>query len=477
MFIRRRERPSLLRYWTTRYLLTLCVGFLIIGGLSTVWVRYVTVEKRLDVMRLVSTEIAERVTDGAGNLQVGPFLHRLIEEREKFSEPRSRWIVFIFNDRGEVVFRHPEPPPGQEDHPPPAELPLPETLKSAEDGTTKIQRGIGDDLWLVKTRIESSRGTVGWVNMLSPERDVHRDAHELVPMGILLASMILLGWTAIYLLTRKLSKPILEVADAAKQIVAGNYDVRIEKNIREREVYDLVDSFREMAERLQQLEALRKELLAGAAHELKTPVTAIGGLIQAVKDGVVTGEEAQEFLEICAGETRRLQQMVEDLLDFHAFAAGAVAVRSERREVGRLVSEIVHQWLLVQGEQTVHVDVRVPDRPVQAAVDSLRVQQILINLLNNAKEAVGAGGRIEVILEERGDEIRIDVQDDGPGIPEDERPYIFEPFFRGRHKKRVVRGLGLGLPFSRLMARALGGDLVLSKSSPEGSVFTLILKK
>lgn len=279
------------------------------------------------------------------------------------------------------------------------------------------------------------------------------------------------------MLTRKLSEPIKDVADAAKQIVTGNYDIHFQKNVKEKEIYELIHSFKDMTDRLRQLELMRTELLAGVTHELKTPVTSISGLVQAVRDEIVTGEESKEFLEICAKETNRLQKMVEDLLDFNTYAMGDMKVSKELLNMNELIQEITHQWLIVQEEDSLKLTTLLPEQSITAATDPLRVQQILYNLLNNAKQAVVGNGTIEVSLSGHEREIRIDVQDSGTGIPEEERHLIFERFFRGKQKKHKVRGLGLGLPFSRMMAKSLGGDLQLKQSSDAGTTFTIVLPK
>lgn len=167
--------------------------------------------------------------------------------------------------------------------------------------------------------------------LFTPMQDLTRSTTEFQLLFTMLISLGLLGWLVIYLLTKKLSTPIKEVADAAKQIVMGNYDIHLEKDRREDEIYELIHSFKEMADRLRQLELMRTELLAGVTHELKTPVTSISGLVQAVKDDIVGGEEAKEFLEICSKETVRLQKMVEDLLDFNSLpsATSAFAANSK----------------------------------------------------------------------------------------------------------------------------------------------------
>jgi signal transduction histidine kinase len=232
-----------------------------------------------------------------------------------------------------------------------------------------------------------------------------------------------------------------------------------------------------MADRLRQLESMRTELLAGVTHELKTPVTSISGLVQAINDEVVTGEEEKEFLEICLKETRRLQKMVEDLLDFNSFAVGAIAVTQEEQNLNKLIREIASQWKIVQDPDGVSLYTNIPEKQVTVFVDPGRVQQILINLLNNARQAIGEGGKIELELYETNADMRIDVKDNGQGIPKEEQALIFERFFRGSNKKDKVRGLGLGLSFSRMIAKALGGELLLKESTSAGSTFTLILPK
>ena len=293
----------------------------------------------------------------------------------------------------------------------------------------------------------------------------------------MLGSLAVLGWGVIYLLSRHLTRPFHKVAAAARQIIGGDYRLTLDTIVRETELHELIRAFNEMTARLRHLEALRTELLAGVTHELKTPVAAISGLLQAVRDQVVTGTEAQEFLAIAAKETTRLQRMIEDLLAFNAFAAGELRVEKTLCPLNTLVQEIADQWLLGQEEGRVKIKVQPrPEDPI-ITTDPLRLRQILYNLFNNAQQALPAGGKIEVTFDETKDEIRINVRDNGPGIPPAEQGLIFERFFRGGSKKDRVRGMGLGLPFSKMMAQALGGDLDLTNTSAQGTTFTLTLKK
>lgn len=452
-------------------MLTLLIGLVVIGIATTIWIRYIEEQNRLDIMRLMGAEIAERVVDTDGTIRVKPFLTRIVDSRQESLRLNYKPYMLILDEHDRPLFGTATPalPPGFEQKA--AEL------AHSEDEITRLRIAHGERMLVVRRPIEVEGEEKGTVLIFSRDNEFGRNATQMQLLLIMLGSLGLLGWLVIYLLTKRLAQPIKNVADAAKQIVQGDYDVHLDKNRPEQELYELNHSFIEMADRLRQLEIMRTELLAGVTHELKTPVTSISGLVQAVKDEVVTGDESKEFLEICAKETVRLQKMVEDLLDFNSFAVGDIRIRWEQQNLNELVREIIHQWRIAHEDESITVEMEQPDVPVLMQTDPLRVQQILYNLLNNAAQAIVEDGRIEVRLRDAGEQIAIDVIDNGRGIPEAEQPLIFERFYRGEEKKQTRRGLGLGLSFSRMIAQALGGSLILSQSSPEGSVFTLFLQK
>lgn len=470
MFIKNNEPVSLLRYWTTRYLLTLCVGLILIGGVSAYWIKYAATEKQLEVTRLFAEEVADRVVDDDGNVLVGDKLHQVLDNRRKFMGVDRNLLLFVQNKKGEIIYNR----MGMVN--PALKQALPRMLEQANTAD-KVKQPNGDTLYVIRKDLDYNDVPVGKVILLFPETDIKVGREQVQYLVIMLGSLGLLGWAVIYFHARKLSDPIQDVVLSARRIVEGNYDVTINKTIKEREIHELVYTFKEMADRLRQLESIRTELLAGVTHELKTPVTAISGLVQAINDEVVAGDEQKEFLQICLKETKRLQKMVEDLLDFNSFAVGAIAVQQEEQNLSKLIREIASQWRITQDLDTVTLITQLPEKETIINVDPGRVQQVLINLLNNAKQAVGKEGTIKLVLYETDSDMRVDVKDDGQGIPMAEQSLVFERFFRGSNKKDKVRGLGLGLSFSRMIAKALGGDLILGESSPQGSTFTLILPK
>lgn len=452
-------------------MITLCIGLIVFGVVATLWINYSEKQRRLDVMRFMAAEISERIVDNNGRIQIGPFLKPIFDRQRAFLQFEGQPFLLILDRNNRVVFTNP-----------PRKFPEEilvniEQLQNDEQNIDQFAMRHGERMYVVKRKIESSGSTLGWVILMSPEKDIKHNIGDFKLLFVMLGAVALLGWVIIYLLTSKLAKPIKDVANAAKQIVAGNYDIHLDKDSKETEIFELVHSFKEMADRLGHLEMIRTELLAGVTHELKTPVTSISGLVQAVRDDIVTGDEAKEFLDICSRETTKLHKMVEDLLEFNTFAVGEITIHKEKLNINTLIQEITYQWYIVQDENTIQLEKQLPENSIMAVTDTLRVQQILYNLLNNAKQATKEDGKIDVRLYEEGSGICIDVRDNGCGIPEGEQTMIFEKFFRGEDKKHKVRGLGLGLPFSKLMAQALGGTLELKESSERGTTFTLRLPR
>ena len=461
----------MLRYWTTRYLATLFIGLLVVGVISAFWIRHSTLEHRLNLMEFMAEELVDRI---AGDEDEDTFhneeFHGLLEERNRFDAEGLKPDIYIYDVMGNLLSDNISSRSERK-------LIVSQSVLESTQEVQKIEfEGNGPNVYMVKEPIEIEGLIFGWVVVIEKEENLTRVNEEYRLLGIMLVSLALLGWIAIYFLSKKLAKPIAEVAFAAKRVQEGDYDIRLPEDVQEREVYDLVESFKEMTSKLERLEELRAELLAGVTHELKTPVTSISGLLQAIKDDVVTGDDAKEFLAISLKEVSRMQKMVADLLEFNSFAAHTVPVSLENYHINELVKEISYQWKIVQDENDIELNVSTLKEDARVSVDASRLQQILVNLLNNARQAIEGDGKICIRLErDQQGNVVIDVEDNGGGIPLEDQPFIFERFFRGENKKYKVRGLGLGLAFSRMLAKALNGELLLKASSSKGTTFSLVL--
>ncbi|KKI89831.1 hypothetical protein WQ54_22010 [Bacillus sp. SA1-12] len=477
MLNKKKSKIPLLYYWTRRYLITLVIGLLIIAVVSIFWIRHSSIENKLELTKLLAQEISDRVVevDEEGNIMLS---HKLpfLEDREKVLNNREPLEFYLKTNDGEVRSLGPRGPhvdPNKQD-----ELirllEIPEALSVEKISSDRFRTA-----YAVISPIKYDEETIGAIIIIQPITDLtnmNREEYQL--LALLLGGLAILGWFVIYSLSRKLARPVEEVATAAGELMRGNYEIELNEDVKEKELHQLVTSFKEMTNRLKHLEALRSELLAGVTHELKTPITSVSALIQAVRDNVVTGDQSKEFVQMALNESNKLQKMVEDLLDFNSFSAGSIKVNPEKMDLCRVVKEIIYQWEIVHQQQLAGVNLTFTTHEPQlfAIADHVRLQQILVNLLNNSLHAVKGRkkGEISVELYKDGRFISLDVSDNGYGISEQEQPFIFERFYRGENKKHVERGLGLGLPFSQLLAKAQGGgELFLKKSSGEKTVFSL----
>ncbi|MEQ6390572.1 ATP-binding protein [Bacillaceae bacterium S4-13-58] len=459
------NKISLLRYWTTRYLVTLCIGLLIIAFISILWIRHTNLENRLNLTQFLAEEAADRVVDSNGTILQGRFFSVYLEERQKLLNMDSKPFTFIVNQYGTILYSDPNQNQYQR---------FSLSLLQDPESIQEVTLGEGE-IYVVKAPIEFEGQVLGWVVVLQAKGELTKTNQEYNLLAILLISLALLGWLVIYFLSQRIARPIHLVADAANQIKTGNYNVELPTNAKEKEVAELIASFKDMSEKLDQLEALRAELLAGITHELKTPVTSISSLTQAIKDEVVTGEEAKEFLDISLKETNRLQKMIQDLLDFNSFSAGSISIKKEEIHFQEFIQDVTHQWSVIRDYPESKLYVKLPSTSLWMKTDPLRVEQVLLNLLNNAQDSLQGDGFISLEVNVHSDKVIISVADTGIGVPLNEQELIFERFYRGEQKKHKVRGLGLGLPFSKMIVKALGGDLYLKESSSRGTVMCLEL--
>ncbi|TDL30670.1 HAMP domain-containing histidine kinase [Jeotgalibacillus sp. S-D1] len=461
------KKIPLQRYWTTRYVWTLVVGLFVIGLISVTWMRYQTLENRLSMMEFVAEQTAGRLVND-GRVVPKEEEARFIQSREDFMNINSRPNLYVLDQEGNVVFQ--DRRDGQT-----LSKQFTASILDEKKTINKVSFSTGT-FYVVKKPIDINDVTVGWVILTESEENLIAVKQEYLQLFLILVMLALLGWIAIYFLSRRLSKPIKEVAQAAREVKEGNYGFEIQdEDVKEAELYDLIQSFQEMSNKLEHLEELRTQLLAGVTHELKTPVTSISGMLRAVKDGIVDQKEAAEFIRISLKETEKLERMVLDLLAFNTFAANSIPLAKKMQSINRTVKEAVHNWEVGQEKGKIHLSLHLLKEDVHLPVDNMRFQQIMTNLLNNALHAVEGEGGIDVQLHSSPGMIHINVTDTGSGIKEEEKDLIFERFYRGEEKKFKVGGLGLGLPFSKMIAQSMGGNLTLLKSSLFGTTFQISL--
>ncbi|WP_198162657.1 sensor histidine kinase [Halobacillus mangrovi] len=456
-----------MKHWSLRYLTTLLIGLVIIAVISIVWIRKTTIENRLDLSHLVAQEISDRIVNTNGRILAGPLFKDILEERSTLLNLAQPPTAVVLSEDGRVIANNQGPGfPSQ-----PNEQ-LPSSIYKTRESTLTLEDG--EKAYIISEPIKNNSETIGYVVLVQRESTLANINQEYRLLAVLLASLGLLGWLVIFYLTKHLSRPIKETVQAARQVSQGDYDIQMSHPPKEKELAELTETFTEMADRLKKLENMRTELLAGVTHDLKTPVTSISGLIQAVKDGIVEEEEAQEYLELSMKEIERLQAMIGDLLSFNTFVSGSLPISNRKQQLMPILKDLQKQWATT--EKTPELQLKLPKTSeILVNLDDHRVKQILMNLLINAKHSMAfKEGIIQLIVSDPyNGYVDFKIKDQGSGIAEKDKDLIFERFYRGESKKLQVSGLGLGLPLSQMLAQALGGDLFLEETSSEGTTFTL----
>jgi signal transduction histidine kinase len=243
------------------------------------------------------------------------------------------------------------------------------------------------------------------------------------------------------------------------------------------EIGQLAMSFNTMAEELKKQEDLRSGFVANVSHELRSPMTSIHGFAQGMLDGTIPQEDHQKYLEVIVGETRRLNKLIRELLDLSQIESGKFPLHMQVFDVNELISRVLitFEEKIVSKSLEIEVDFKQDKAMVQADPD--RIEQVVINLLDNAVKFTGEGGNIKIWSHGTQDKMLIGVSDNGPGIPEEDQPYVWERFYKVDKSHSGKKGTGLGLSIVKKIIDQHGERITLQSQPGGGATFVFSLRK
>jgi len=299
--------------------------------------------------------------------------------------------------------------------------------------------------------------------MVSPT-DTHRAFLTAVHRYLLWASLValLLAFLLSYLLTRRVLRPLSQMITASHQISAGDFSARIDANPND-EIGELGAAFNRMGDSLEQLERLRKTMVADVAHELRTPLTNLRGYLEGLSDGVIPPDK--RTLDMLQQENLRLVSLVEDLSQLAKADAARAYLKREPVDLQGCINEILTLYQMNFEEKNISVTTRLAENmTVQADRDKLL--QAIRNLVENCWKYTPEGGSVTISCAAVAKEIRVDFSNSGSGIPEQDIAFIFERFFRAEpSRSRDAGGAGIGLSIVKQLIEAHGGK-VGAESAP-----------
>ena len=275
----------------------------------------------------------------------------------------------------------------------------------------------------------------------------------------------------VWLLSNKVLQPVQRVTRAAAQVSGLDLSQRVPVPTTRDEIQELALTLNNMLERLQESFETQRRFTADASHELRTPVTAIAGHANYLLRRTKPSAEQIDSLTVIRTEAERMTKLVNDLLELARADAG-FAIQREPMNIVEVVEAVQRDVAPVAGDATISVSMAQP--LIEVLGDAGRLKQVVLNLVHNARNAGAKSINISVTKEKR--EVRLEVLDNGPGIPGDALPYLFDRFYRvdGARSTRG-NGSGLGLAIVRWIVQQHGGTVTVESKLGEGTVFTVLL--
>jgi signal transduction histidine kinase len=288
---------------------------------------------------------------------------------------------------------------------------------------------------------------------------------ELPPLVTALVALAL-ALVLVQLLAHGMTYPLREMVAAARGMARGDYSRRVTATSRD-EVGELARAFNAMAAELEQVDRIRRDLVANASHELRTPIGALQARLENLVDGVE--EPDHETMEGLLAQVQRLGALTEQLLDLSRLESGAVPLRVAEVGALELLERIASDWRSRTTALGVELDVDVDPPDLALRADEPRIRQVIDNLLANAVRHSPPGGAVALRAAADGDRVWLEVVDDGPGIPPGEAELVFERFYRSDQARSADEGgTGLGLAIARWIVELHRGSITVDRDWAQG---------
>lgn len=318
---------------------------------------------------------------------------------------------------------------------------------------------------------------LGAVLIQTPAQVVEGSAAELIlPVLLVALAALLIAGGGIFLLLRRVMRPLRELTGASRAMSEGDFAVRVQTAGDMPEIAELSGAFNTMADKLSMVESQRREFVANVSHELRSPITSIRGFIEGMEDGTIPAEEHPKYLTIVAGETRRLSKLIGDLLALSRLERDDAALSLTDFDICEMLRRAVIRR--VNDLEKKHMDLQCDfaDEPCMVRADADRIEQVVVNLLDNAIKFTPDGGTITLSTAVSRDLCTVTVADNGIGVSPEDRSRVFERFFTADRAHTAGKGTGLGLSICQRILEMHGQSLRLLDTE-EGAAFAFTLAR
>lgn len=274
-------------------------------------------------------------------------------------------------------------------------------------------------------------------------------------------------------LARSITRPVQDLTAAAQRMAKGDLGQTVRVQSRD-EVGDLATAFNQMSTDLKRSDQVRRQMTADIAHELRNPLTVIGGYLDAMRNGDL--QPTPKRLDAVYEEIQQLERIVEDLRTLSLADAGVLVLNRQEISPRDLLQRVANRFAPQAALKKIVLQVEAANTLPALNVDDARITQVLDNLVSNALDHTAEGGNIRLSAETRGDMVRLEVQDNGVGIAPNDLPHVFERFYRGDQARPTEEGSsGLGLAIAKALVEAHHGKIWVESQVNQGTTFPIEL--
>ena len=287
--------------------------------------------------------------------------------------------------------------------------------------------------------------------------------------------VIFVAMICAFLVSRKITDPIKQIGDAAKEYAQGNFNVHVKIEGRD-EVTELAKTFNNMADSLARHAESRRAFVSNISHDLRTPMTTIGGFVDGMLDGTIPQEQQARYLQIISSEVRRLSRLVDALLEVGRLQSSAELKTSEFNLTEKARQILLSLFGKIQTKKLeVDFDAGEVDLFVTANEDT--IHEVLYNLLENATKFADEGGKLSIQINAvQGKKAQVRIHNTGECIPAEEIPFVFDRFYKSDRSRGLDKnGMGLGLYIVKAILAKHGEPITVESSPEEGTAFTFTL--
>ncbi|MCQ6274560.1 HAMP domain-containing protein [Bacillus sp. V3B] len=324
--------------------------------------------------------------------------------------------------------------------------------------------------------VQTGEKVVGYVYMFQDTASV-RSLIQRLNEHFLISGWISIIFTVVIIifLSKGITKPLLQMKEATSQISKGNFTVSLPKTADD-ELGDLARSIELLATDLNYLKQERNEFLASISHELRTPLTYIKGYADIVRKRNLSKEENEKYLTIIVEETNQLAHLIKELFELAKLDQNSFDIEKESIDLHPFLTRLEKKSYPIFQEKQMNLKI-ICQSNLFLNADRLRLEQIILNLLDNAMKYSSSGAQILLNVSKNKNDIHITIQDNGKGIPEKDLPYIFNRFYRvDKSRTRSLGGTGLGLAIVKELVHAHGAEITVKSEENVGTEFELIFK-